>query len=57
MKKKFINIWGDLEEMDNNKSYNIGDQFLIGNPLFGYDSLYCCKVEESENQIIYYFND
>jgi hypothetical protein len=55
-KKKYINLFDELSKTESN--FCVGDQFLIRikqNSIF--DSFYCYKVEETEDKIIYYFNN
>ena len=54
-KKKYMHLFGSLSKT--NKVFKKGSQFVIGNEYLGFDSFYCYKVEETEDKIIYYFND
>jgi hypothetical protein len=50
-----MHLFGSLSKT--NKVFKKGSQFVIGNEYLGFDSFYCYKVEETEDKIIYYFND
>lgn len=52
MKIKFEDL-GIFGRRKTNKTYELGDYFLLGN----WGMVYLERIEETENQIIYYFGD
>lgn len=51
-KKKFEDL-GIFGKVKTDKTYKVGDSYLLG----WWGIIHCYKIEETDKEIIYYFND